>query len=111
MKTMSRWLSVMALSAGLMLSPVTYAGLFDDKEARKEIADLRANYNATQQIVQAQNKRISELSDALARANGQVDELVQEVTKLRAEQESGYESVDQRLQALENPPPKTKAQK
>ena len=98
---LKHWFLLMGLGAGVLVTPMAHASLFDDKETRKDIADLRVNYTATQQIIQSQNRRISELSDALAQANGQIEKLIQEVANLKIQQESGYGSVDQRLQSLE----------
>lgn len=90
-----------AISLGLLLASLAqpaYAGLFGES---KTVLDLQAKQTALQQTVLTQQNRITELSDALARANGKIEQLTRQVTELKAEQASGYKALDERLRALE----------
>ena len=66
-------LASLSLGIGLLLAQLTQpaqAALFGDS---KSVIDLRNKQEALQQTVLSQQNRITELSDALARANGQIN--------------------------------------
>ena len=94
-------LASLSLGIGLLLAQLTQpaqAALFGDS---KSVIDLRNKQEALQQTVLSQQNRITELSDALARANGQIEQLNRQVSELKADQANGYKALDERLRALE----------
>lgn len=94
-------LSVCGLLFSLGLSQNAQAGIFSDSKAREAISEQQTSQKAMQQSLLSLQTRISELSDALARANGQIEQLNRQVTELKADQTNGYTTLDQRLRALE----------
>lgn len=86
------------LGLGLLLAQPAHAGLFGESKA---VIDLQNKQLALQQTVLAQQNRITDLSDALARANGQIEQLNRQVSELKADQTNGYKTLDERLRALE----------
>ncbi len=91
-------LSTLSLGLTLLLAQPAHAALFGDS---KSVIDLRNKQEALQQTVLSQQTRITELSDALARANGQIEQLNRQVSELKADQANGYKALDERLRALE----------
>ena len=91
-------LSTLSLGLSLLLAQPAHAALFGDS---KSVIDLRNKQEALQQTVLSQQNRITELSDALARANGQIEQLNRQVSELKADQANGYKALDERLRALE----------
>ena len=89
-------LASLSLGIGLLLAQLTQpaqAALFGDS---KSVIDLRNKQEALQQTVLSQQNRITELSDALARANGQIEQLNRQVSELKADQANGYKALDER---------------
>ena len=101
MKRIPTHLASLSLLIGLLLAQPAQAAIFGDS---KSVIDLRTKQEALQQTVLSQQARITELSDALARANGQIEQLNRQVTELKADQANGYKTLDQRLRALEPVP-------
>ena len=91
-------LASLSLIIGLLLTQPAHAALFGDS---KSVIDLRTKQEALQKTVLSQQNRITELSDALARANGQIEQLNRQVSELKADQANAYKVLDERLRALE----------
>ncbi len=69
-----------ALAAGLLLSSVAQAGLFEDDEARRAILDLR-------QRVERQAEEIQQFQRSLLEQQNQFETLRSEIARLRGEKE------------------------
>ncbi|MCX8144760.1 MAG: tol-pal system protein YbgF [Azovibrio sp.] len=97
------------LLCALLAAPAAQAGLFDDKEARQQIADLKAQ--AEQRFdTQAKGQlelasQIIALREELARLHGQVETLSYENEQLKKRQQDLYLDLDARLRKLEPSPP------
>jgi len=72
--------TLLALALGLSLSGATYAGLFEDDEARRAILDLR-------QKVDKQNESIQQLQRAMLEQQNQFEAMRSELANLRGEKE------------------------
>ena len=72
--------TLLALALGLSLSGATYAGLFEDDEARRAILDLR-------QKVDKQNESMQQLQRALLEQQNQFEAMRSELANLRGEKE------------------------
>ena len=72
--------TLLALALGLSLSGATYAGLFEDDEARRAILDLR-------QRVDKQNESMQQLQRALLEQQNQFEAMRSELANLRGEKE------------------------
>ena len=106
-----------ALLLGLCLvTGAARAGLFDDEEARKEIAALRAQIGANQKAAEDRlarietllqdrsielNKLIEELKQDLARMRGQIEVQTNRIDTLDRRQKDLYVDLDARLRKLE----------
>ena len=106
-----------ALLLGLCLvTGAARAGLFDDEEARKEIAALRAQIGANQKAAEERlarietllqdrsielNKLIEELKQDLARMRGQIEVQTNRIDTLDRRQKDLYVDLDARLRKLE----------
>ena len=82
MKRIPTHLASLSLLIGLLLAQPAQAAIFGDS---KSVIDLRTKQEALQQTVLSQQTRITDLSDALARANGQIEQLNRQVTELKAD--------------------------
>ena len=111
----------MKLHAALLLvlclvSGAARAGLFDDDEARKDIAALRAQVGANQKAVEERlakietmlqdrsielAKLIEELKQDLARMRGQIEVQTNQIETLDRRQKDLYVDLDARLRKLE----------
>ena len=95
-------LASLSLGIGLLLAQLDAAGTSRAVWRQQiRVIDLRNKQEALQQTVLSQQNRITELSDALARANGQIEQLNRQVSELKADQANGYKALDERLRALE----------
>jgi len=106
-----------ALLLGLCLAAgAAHAGLFDDDEARKEIAALKAQIGANQKAAEERlgrietllqdrsielNKLIEELKQELARMRGQIEVQANKIETLDRRQKDLYVDLDARLRKLE----------
>ena len=72
--------TLLALALGLSLSGATYAGLFEDDEARRAILDLR-------QKIDKQNENLQQLQRALLEQQNQFEAMRSELANLRGEKE------------------------
>lgn len=72
--------TLLALALGLSLSGATYAGLFEDDEARRAILDLR-------QKVDKQNESMQQLQRAMLEQQNQFEAMRSELANLRGEKE------------------------
>ncbi len=92
------------------------AGMFDDEEARRDIAALRAQVGASQKAVDDRlarietllqdrsielNKLIDELKQELARMRGQIEVQTNQIDTLDRRQKDLYVDLDARLRKLE----------
>ncbi len=112
---MKRWLLLLSLFA----AGAAHAGLFDDDEARKQIADLRAQFEQAAQAQKAlvdrlaamessqQNRAldlaqmIDGLKQDLARLRGQIEVLTNQGQTLERRQKELFSDLDARLRKLE----------
>jgi len=85
-----------------------WAGLLDDDEARRQIADQRAKTEARfDQQARAQlelSGQIQRLVDDNARLRGQIETLTYELEVARKRQQDFYLDLDTRVRKLETPP-------
>ncbi|MDR3088031.1 MAG: tol-pal system protein YbgF [Azoarcus sp.] len=103
---MKRFLSLAALAASVFfLAGPAQAGLFDDAEARKQIDELKQNFQSRLEIVTngqldlaGQNE---ELRAEVARLRGQIEVLLNEIESLKNRQRDFYVDLDNRMRQLE----------
>ena len=81
-----------------------------DNEARQAILELRVQLKATIQTVEAQGNRISELNQELAKLRGQQETSKNTLDTVKAEQESGFQSLSDRIRVFEPKTPEELAQ-
>lgn len=85
------------------------AGLFDDEEARRQILDMKARYEARfDQQAKAQLDlagQISRQSEEIASLRGQLETVMYELETARKRQQDFYVDLDTRLRKLESGPP------
>ncbi len=97
------------LLCALLAAPAARAGLFDDTEARQQIADLKTQSEQrfdTQAKAQLElASQIMALREELARLRGQVETLTYENEQLKKRQQDLYLDLDSRLRKLEPSPP------
>jgi tol-pal system protein YbgF len=107
-------LAFLALCAALALP--ARAGMFDDEEARRQIAELRKELHATTETL---NRRLDEaahnqldfanqieaLRADVARLTGQVEVLANSLEAAHKRQQDFYVDLDNRLRKLESPAP------
>lgn len=107
---LSRTAAILAalLVAGLSAAPAAHAGMFDDDEARRQIADLRAESRARLDKLEAANRAQLELSNQLdnlksdvAQLRGQVEMLTYELQQAQQRQKDFYLDLDTRLRKFE----------
>ena len=86
-----------------LFSPISHAALFDDTEARKKIWDMQAQMQtqnqATQAALKALDQRIFAIEavvkgPGLADMQNQIEQLKQEVARLKGEQELASHNID-----------------
>lgn len=92
----------------LFLSNTVMAGLFDDDEARKQIAALENSSNQRLQQLEAANRKILDLVNqierieaTIAQLKGKIDELNYQVELGQKEQKELYIDLDSRISLLE----------
>lgn len=84
-----------------------HAALFGDDEARKAIIELRGKVDAVQQskaetsAVLSLSSQNDQLKQEIARLNGQIEVLANEVSNLQQRQKDFYVDLDNRLRKLE----------
>ena len=123
MSRCKRWVPAGLLAAGMLLAAFTASaqGLFDDNEARRRIAALRAEVEANQKaldqrlanieaaVQEAQDKRalvelaslIEDLRQDIARGRGQNEVLLNRAENLERRQKDLYVDLDNRLRRIE----------
>jgi len=106
-----------ALLLGLWLAAgAAHAGLFDDEEARRAVADLRVQVEANRKTVEERlakietlaqdrsidlSRQIDELKQDLARMRGQIEVQANQIETLDRRQKDLYVDLDARLRKLE----------
>ncbi|MGB4466865.1 MAG: tol-pal system protein YbgF [Azovibrio sp.] len=97
------------LLCSLLAAPAAQAGLFDDSEARQQIADLKAQ---SEQRFDTQAKAQMELAtqimglrEEISRLRGQNEALIYENEQMKKRQQDLYLDLDSRLRNLEPSPP------
>jgi tol-pal system protein YbgF len=106
-----------ALLLGLWLAAgAAHAGLFDDEEARRAIADLRVQVEANRKTVEERlakietlaqdrsidlSRQLDELKQDLARMRGQIEVQANQIETLDRRQKDLYVDLDARLRKLE----------
>lgn len=97
---LTRLALLLALGAGQ-----AQAGLFDDEEARRQLADFKANTEAkfdTQAKAQLDlSTQIQHQTDEMAKLRGQIETLTYELETARKRQQDFYIDLDTRLRQLE----------
>ena len=120
MSRCKRWVPAGLLAAGMLLAAFTASaqGLFDDNEARRRIAALRAEVEASQKVLDerltnieaaVQDKRalvelaslIEDLRQDIARGRGQNEVLLNRAENLERRQKDLYVDLDNRLRRIE----------
>ena len=97
-----------ALASALALAGSTpaWAGLFDDEEARNQIADLRVKTNErldTQSKAQLElSNQIETLRNEIAKLRGQVETLTYELESTKKRQQDFYIDLDERVRKFES---------
>jgi tol-pal system protein YbgF len=103
---MSRRPLPIVLLCALLVTPTARAGLFDDSEARQQIADLKKEYDQkldTQARAQLElATQIMGLREELARLRGLIETLNYENDQSKKRQQDFYLDLDNRLRALES---------
>jgi len=116
-----RAVCALALTGLLLASGGARAGLFDDDEARKQIADLRSQTEADKKRLDERLARIEAavqdrkplvdlallidgLKQDMARLRGQIEVLVNQTEQLEKRQKDLYVDLDNRLRKLEQAP-------
>jgi tol-pal system protein YbgF len=103
---MLRRFSPIFLLCALLTAPAAQAGLFDDTEARQQIADLKKEYaqkfdtQANAQLELA--TQILGVREELARLRGQIETLTYENEQSKKRQQDFYLDLDNRLRNLES---------
>lgn len=84
------------------------AGLFDDAEARRQVADLKAvaeaRYDAQSKALLDLANQISVMRDENAKLRGQVETLTYELDQAKKRQQDFYVDLDNRLRKFEPQP-------
>ena len=110
--------SVLLLLA--LVAPAAHAGLFDDEEARRQVANIRAQIDANQKALDERLKRleavgqertdrtavdllqlIESLKQDVAKLRGQIEVLVNQNEQLERRQKDLYVDLDNRLRKME----------
>lgn len=99
-----------ALLAALSFAPTVHAGLFDDKEARQAILDIRSRIDAVNARVDTKADKASSLNlsdqnehlnQEIAKLRGQIEVLTNELANTQQRQKDFYVDLDTRLRKLE----------
>lgn len=114
---------VLGLVSFLLFLPSVHAGLFDDDEARKRIADLSTRVDQQQRaiderlvsletIVKSQGlvdllSQLENLRGEISKLRGQIEVLTHEIDNSQKRQRDLYIDLDTRLRKLETPPSNT----
>jgi len=110
---MSR-LALLLISAALLLpATAAQAGLFDDKEARRQISELRAELNQTTDALSRRvdganqnqldfSNQAEALRSSVARLTGQIEVLTNSLDAAHKRQQDFYVDLDNRLRKLES---------
>jgi tol-pal system protein YbgF len=102
-----RQLRIAALLIASLAATQAQAGMFDDEEARRQIADLRIKNEAQfDQQARAQlelQALIQRQVDEIARLRGQVETLSYELETAKKRQQDFYLDLDSRLRKFETP--------
>jgi len=100
------------LAALLAAALPARAGLFDDTEARNQIINMRNDYNARFDKLEASARsqlelanQIEQLKAEIAKLRGQIEVLSYESEATQKRQKDFYVDLDNRLRRLETPPP------
>jgi len=80
---------------------VAHAGLFDDSEARKEIADLKVQVDTQSRGLLDLSSQLQNLRDENAKLRGQIETLMYELEMAKKRQQDLYLDADTRLRKLE----------
>ena len=103
---MRRLRIALLLAAGLAVHHVQ-AGVFDDDEARRQIADLKIKTEArAEQQARAQlelQTQIQRQADEIAHLRGQIESLTYELETAKKRQQDFYLDLDNRLRKFETP--------
>lgn len=98
-----RWVCLIAALG----SNLAYAGVFDDEEARRKIADLQIKTEARfDQQGRGQLELANQIQrqvEEIARLRGQVESLTYEIEQAKKRQQDFYLDLDSRLRKLESP--------
>ncbi|MFC4160805.1 tol-pal system protein YbgF [Chitinimonas lacunae] len=112
---------LLPLAVVLACSSATQAGLFDDDEARKQISEMRQNYerrlNELSEQIKQQDTRggqklidlvnqLDGINQELAKLRGQIEVLTFNLESLQKRQKDLYVDLDGRLRAIEESGPK-----
>lgn len=107
-----RLLPTVSLLALLAAALPARAGLFDDTEARNQIINMRNDYNARFDKLEAAARsqlelanQIEQLKAEIARLRGQIEVLTYDSEATQKRQKDFYVDLDNRLRRLEAPPP------
>ena len=96
------------LLLGLLAALPAHAGLFDDEEARKQVAELRKEFDTLTKRVEStsQNQldfanQLESLRADVARLTGQIEVLTNSLESVHKRQQDFYVDLDNRLRKLE----------
>lgn len=103
------WLAAALLGAAALGSQAAHAGLFDDEEARKAIAELRRSLEQSQQESQRQQaarqaeyaEQVNQLKRSMLDLNNQIELMRSEVAKLRGQEEQGSAALAKEVAELQ----------
>ncbi len=105
---MRRYLPLAVLMAAALPAQ---AGLFDDSEARNQIINMRNDYNARFDKLEASARsqielanQIEQLKAEIAKLRGQIEVLTYESDATQKRQKDFYVDLDNRLRRIEAPP-------
>ncbi|MGE5385548.1 MAG: tol-pal system protein YbgF [Betaproteobacteria bacterium] len=106
MRPLRRLSSLLLLT--LLWAGTAQAGLFDDAEARRQVADLKATsearYDTQSKALLDLANQISVLRDENAKLRGQVETLTYELEQTKKRQQDFYVDLDNRLRKFEPQP-------
>lgn len=93
-----------------LVPSLTFAGIFDDAEARKSILDLKAKIDAVSAKLETKSdqsntaellKQTEELRNEMIKLRGLIDALSGEISKIQLRQQDFYLDLDSRLKKVE----------
>ncbi|WP_320412811.1 YbgF trimerization domain-containing protein [Candidatus Vallotia cooleyia] len=101
-------IAVAIITGVVFFVPPTYAGLFDDNEARQAVLDLRAKadsllnqLSSAQHTILDQLNYFDQMSQQIATLRGQNEDLAHQVSALKKQERYHYTDLDVRLKKLE----------